>query len=263
MNTATQPQMALGDFTHLAEMYSLYRPSYAPTVLDAILGIVKKPVNTIDFADVGAGTGIWTRMVAARGCHSVVAVEPNAEMRKHGMNQSQHLAIEWREGSGEVTHLADESVDLISMASSFHWTQFDLSTKEFHRVLRQGGHFVALWNPRFIEDNPVLVAIEQKAYELAPNMQRISSGKSSFVNNLSQKLLNCAYFTDLTYLEGRHTAALTPQQYLGVWNSVNDIRAQMGEAVFKEFMQFIEQSISHLDVVNCTYLTRAWIMKKK
>jgi hypothetical protein len=46
------------------------------------------------------------------------------------------------------------------MASSFHWADFELATKEFSRVLRKGGRFCALWNPRLIEVNPMLVEIE-------------------------------------------------------------------------------------------------------
>jgi ubiquinone/menaquinone biosynthesis C-methylase UbiE len=49
--------------------------------------------------------------------------------------------------------LADGSVDLVSMASSFHWADFDTACDEFHRILRSGGVFVALWNPRLIEVN--------------------------------------------------------------------------------------------------------------
>ncbi len=46
------------------------------------------------------------------------------------------------------------------MASSLHWANFDKACDEFHRILRPGGVFVALWNPRFIEANPLLVEIE-------------------------------------------------------------------------------------------------------
>jgi ubiquinone/menaquinone biosynthesis C-methylase UbiE len=260
-----EPSLKLkhGDFTKLASMYSHYRPGYSSTVLKAILGIVGKPVTEIDFADVGAGTGIWTRMVAEKNCRSVVAVEPNAEMRKMGMGHVLNRQIQWQEGSGEMTHLDNESIDLLSMASSFHWVNFEAGTKEFYRVLREGGHFVALWNPRYIDDNPLLVDIEKKIYALAPHIKRVSSGKSEFVDNLSGQLLHSPYFEDLTYLEGRHTNHLTPEQYIGVWNSVNDIRSQMGEAVFEQFMHFVRMQVESLTVIPCTYLTRAWIVRKK
>lgn len=261
--TTTAEKMKPGDFSKLAENYSKYRPSYSKSVLSAILGIVGKPVSQIDFADVGAGTGIWTRMVAGQHCHSVMAVEPNAEMREQGRNGNQGLAIQWQAGSGENTGLADESVDLLSMASSFHWVDFEKGTKEFHRVLKKGGCFVALWNPRYIEDNPVLVDIENKIYALAPHIQRVSSGKSNFVEALSKKLLVSPHFEDLVYLEGRHSIPLSPKQYLGAWESVNDIRSQMGETLFNQFLDYVKQKTNHLSTIDSTYLTRAWVVRKK
>jgi len=44
----------------------------APQV--AILRYVGRAVASVDAADVGSGTEIWTRTLAARGLHSVVAV---------------------------------------------------------------------------------------------------------------------------------------------------------------------------------------------
>ena len=52
-----------GDFTGLASDYSKHRPDYCPSVLKALVGLLGKPATEIDFVDVGAGTGIWTRMV--------------------------------------------------------------------------------------------------------------------------------------------------------------------------------------------------------
>ena len=68
--------------------------------------------------------------------------------------------IEWINGSAENTYLKSNSADWISMASSFHWADFDKAISEFHRVLRKGGIFTALWNPRLISINPILVEIE-------------------------------------------------------------------------------------------------------
>lgn len=252
-----------GDFTTLAEKYSAYRPDYSVSVLNAILGIINKPRAEIDIADVGAGTGIWSRMLAATGCRSVVAVEPNDEMRKMGEAHPNNGRLKWFKGSGEATTLADESCDLISMASSFHWVDFEKGTTEFCRALKSNGYFVALWNPRFINDNPVLVDIENKIYELSPNVKRVSSGKSAFVDDLSQKLENCALFSEVVYLQGKHQITMTAEQYIGAWESVNDVRVQMGEENFATFMNYVKSTVTPLGKIACTYLTRAWVAKKR
>ena len=52
-----------GDFSGLSRHYSKNRLDYSQSVLDALIGLLNKSNNEIDFAYVGAGTGIWTRMV--------------------------------------------------------------------------------------------------------------------------------------------------------------------------------------------------------
>lgn len=252
-----------GDFTGLAKDYSQHRPDYCPSVLKALLGLLDKPVAEVDFVDVGAGTGIWTRMVHAAGVRSVTGVEPNDDMRKNGMADSQHTNIRWLAGSAEVTGLADASADWSSMASSFHWANFDTATKEFHRVLRAGGRFTALWNPRLIEVNPLLVEIEAHLDTLRPNIKRVSSGRSGITETLAEQLWASPYFEDVVYLEGRHVIKMTPDRYLGVWRSVNDLRVQLGPEKFDAFLAYVEQQIVGLDVIEATYLTRAWSARRK
>jgi ubiquinone/menaquinone biosynthesis C-methylase UbiE len=127
-------KLKAGDFTGLAKDYSQHRPDYCPSVLRALLGLLGKPTAEVDFADVGAGTGIWTLMVYAAGVGSATAVEPNKDMRNNGISDSQHTSVRWLAGSAEATGLPSASADWLSMASSFHWANFDTATQEFHRV---------------------------------------------------------------------------------------------------------------------------------
>jgi ubiquinone/menaquinone biosynthesis C-methylase UbiE len=251
----------LGDFTGLAANYSKFRPDYSPFALDALLGLVNKPVTDIDFVDVGAGTGIWTRMVAARNVNSATAVEPNTDMRQHGIKDSTTTHIRWIEGNGEHTQLADNSADVLTMASSFHWVDFDKGVKEFSRVLRNDGLFCALWNPRLLEANPFLLEIENKLYEMAPHIKRVSSGRASFTDELATNLRNRPEFSDVIYIEGQHKVEQTPEEYLGVWWSVNDIRVQAGEECFAAFMEYVKEKVADVKFIETTYETRAWVAR--
>ena len=109
-----------GDFTGLAKNYSQNRPDYCPSVLKGLLGLLEKPIVEIDFVDVGAGTGIWTRMVHDAGVRSLIAVEPNEDMRTRGIGDCCDTSIVWSAGSAEATALPGGSADWLSMASSFH-----------------------------------------------------------------------------------------------------------------------------------------------
>ena len=201
-------------------------------------------------------------MLAARGLHSVVAVEPNDDMRAQGIETSRGTNIAWRKGSAEATGLPDGSADLVSMASSLHWADFDKGCDEFHRILRPDGAFAALWNPRLIEASPLLFEIEAQITRLKPDIQRVSSGRSGITERLTDLLSAKPQFTDVLYFEGRHTVRQTPEQYLGAWRSVNDLQVQLGPDLFTQFLDFIEERIAGLAAIETIYVTRAWAARR-
>lgn len=258
-----QTTLKAGDFTGLAKDYSQHRPNYCPSVLNGLLGLLNRLVQEVDFVDVGAGTGIWTRMVYDKGVKSVTAVEPNDDMRANGIADSASISIRWLAGNAEKTGLPAASCDWLSMASSFHWADFDMATREFHRILRPEGRFTALWNPRLIEANPLLVEIEAHLDTLRPNIKRVSSGRSGITETLLDRLWSSPRFDDVVYLEGRHIIPMTPERYLGAWRSVNDLRVQLGPEKFDAFLGFVEDRIKGLEVIEATYLTRAWSARRK
>jgi ubiquinone/menaquinone biosynthesis C-methylase UbiE len=254
--------MKHGDFTALAADYAKFRPGYAPQVAAAILNYAACDPARKYAADVGAGTGIWTRVLAAHGFCSVVAVEPNDEMRAQGEDCSRATGIEWRKGSAEATGLAAGSVDLVSMASSLHWADFDKACEEFHRILRPAGVFAALWNTRMTELNPLLAGIEAEITRLKPGIRRKSSGRSALTDRLTELLSNKVGFSDVLYMEGRELVSQTPAEYLGLWRSVNDLQVQMGPELFGRFLEIADERVAGLEKVETTYLTRAWVARR-
>lgn len=252
--------MQYGDFTALAKNYALYRPSYSPFVLEAFLSLgSRKNQENLVCADVGAGTGIWSRQLAAKGVQ-VIAIEPNDAMRNAGEMQTQ--GIEWRKGSAEKTTLPEASCDLVCMASSFHWAHFHIAVQEFHRILKAGGLFMALWNTRRYEANPLLIEIEEYLHKLVPNKKRVSSGRSEFCDHLTDHLRKCPQFSDVLYLEGQHIEKQNRERYIGLWESVNDVRVQAGEERFAQFIKYIKERIKDISIIEAEYLTRAWIAKR-
>lgn len=254
--------MKHGDFTGLAEDYTKYRPDYSMAALDAIIGLMGKSPDMADAVDVGAGTGIWTRMLAQRGFRSVTAIEPNDDMRGKGRAHAANGGVTWRKGSGEDTMLPAGAADLVSMASSFHWVDFDKGVAEFDRILRPGGCFVAVWNPRYLESSPLLLEIEAHLGTLRPDIKRVSSGRSGLTEVLTKKLEDSPQFEDVVYLECKHTIEFTPERYLGAWRSVNDLRVQLGPDKFQSFLDYVEKKISGVQSIPATYLTRAWVARK-
>ena len=143
----TEDLTPTGRFSDRAEDYRRYRPDYPRAALDAILEGLGDPAELVA-ADIGAGTGISSRQLAARGVR-VLAVEPNPGMRAAA---SPHERVEWHEGTAEATGLAGGSVDLVLCAQAFHWFRAPEALAEFHRILRPRGRLALMWNSRDHDD---------------------------------------------------------------------------------------------------------------
>ena len=137
-------------FTDRVADYVRFRPDYPEAALDAIVGGLGY-AGMLTVADIGAGTGILSWQIAARGA-LVVAVEPNEEMRKA---VASHDRILLQDGTAEVTGLKDESVDLVVCGQAFHWFDPVFALPEIRRVLRGLGRLALIWNVRDADD-PVM-----------------------------------------------------------------------------------------------------------
>lgn len=125
-------------FSGRAELYAQSRPSYAQGAADLIRSAV--PRGGI-VADIGAGTGIFTRQLLAAG-YRVYAVEPNADMRAMLSGCGAQVVC----ASAEATGLPDKSVQLVTAAQAFHWFDKEKFRAECRRILSDGGKVLLLWN---------------------------------------------------------------------------------------------------------------------
>lgn len=127
-------------FGRAAVAYERGRPPYPDRAIDWLL-----PPGAARAADLGAGTGKLSRMLANRGL-SVVAVEPSAGMREQLHRAVPSVAV--TAGSGERIPLASGSVNVVLAAQSWHWVDPALAVPEVARVLAPGGRLGVLWNLR-------------------------------------------------------------------------------------------------------------------
>ena len=133
-------------FTVRAGSYVGGRPGY-PGALGELLaarGLLARPC-----ADVGAGTGLFTRSLLDAGA-TVRAVEPNAAMRAE-LERELGAAVRAGRlrvlpGSAEATGLDATSVGLVACAQSAHWFDPVRAGAEFRRVLAPGGSLLLVWN---------------------------------------------------------------------------------------------------------------------
>ncbi|MFJ3495992.1 class I SAM-dependent methyltransferase [Streptomyces sp. NPDC086091] len=130
-------------FNAAAAQYAANRPSYPAALLDAIEELAGRSLTGARVADVGAGTGIATALLHARGAR-VVAVEPGEGMAVQFRRTLPDVPVV--RGDGNHLPLAADSLDFLTYAQSWHWTDPALAVPEALRVLRPGGALALWWN---------------------------------------------------------------------------------------------------------------------
>ena len=129
-------------FGPAATLYDRVRPTYPEAAVRWGLAPVGSPAR---IADIGAGTGIMTRLLRSMG-HEVVPVEPDPQMRQVLGQATPGLEV--LAGSAESIPLPDAGIDGALAAQAYHWFDPDRAHAELARVIRPGGVFVAIWNDR-------------------------------------------------------------------------------------------------------------------
>ena len=189
-------------FTSRAEDYAKYRPSYPSTVIDRIVAELGD-LSKLTAADIGAGTGISSRLLADRGIR-VIAIEPNAAMRQVAQA---HPLVESRDGSAEDTKLPDASVDLVTCFQSFHWFNPEPTLKEFARILKPQGRLAAIWHNRNRED--------EFTWKYSTLTQIVSNNNSELRYGTERHLRNTSLFNPVRHLIFPYRQALNSKALIG------------------------------------------------
>lgn len=131
-------------FGRVAELYDRARPSYPAAAIDALLqygGL--RPGSRV--AEIGAGTGKATVLLAARGLH-VTAIEPSAEMAAVARAKlAGRPDVTIVECPFETWEPADRFDALVSV-QAWHWIDPAVRYARARRVLAPGATLAAVWS---------------------------------------------------------------------------------------------------------------------
>lgn len=161
-------------FSDRVENYRRYRPGYPEAVIDVLMDRCHLDETSV-IADIGSGTGIFTRQLLGRNLR-VIAIEPNREMRQAAESLlAGYDLFSSVEGRAEASNLPDSMVDLIVSAQAFHWFQRNPARKEFARILKPCGWVALLWNQRkvqqqFQQDYDALIREQAPEYNSVNHM---------------------------------------------------------------------------------------------
>ncbi|TJY44002.1 class I SAM-dependent methyltransferase [Cohnella pontilimi] len=160
-------------FSNRVDTYVKYRPSYPKEAIDYLYDAAGFRPDAV-VADVGAGTGIFSRLLLERGSR-LIAVEPNDNMREAAESAfGSDSRFRGVRGSAEATGLADESVDFIVCAQAFHWFDRSAAQTEFRRILKPGGKAALLWNTRLTHGSQFLEEYEALLHKFGTDYGQVN-----------------------------------------------------------------------------------------
>jgi SAM-dependent methyltransferase len=118
-------------FGEEAERYDQTRPSYPHELIDEVLGPSPEHLSVLD---VGCGTGIASRLMAARGAH-VLGVELNASMAA----VAERRGIPVETARFETWDPAGRVFDRVTAAQAWHWIDLVTGPAKAASLLRPNG----------------------------------------------------------------------------------------------------------------------------
>jgi SAM-dependent methyltransferase len=202
-------------FSATAGLYARWRPTYPLALGDFLLALIpptpasgaaRLPV----IADLGCGTGISTRLLAAPG-RRVIGIDPNADMLAEARRTTPpDAAIEYRRREAAATGLPAAGIDLVIAGQAFHWFDLGAAFAEIRRILIPGGFSAAFWNVRDEKHSPLLAE-----YRVLLERSSIEYDEVAKAEPTIARILAAAAIDDLLRAEFEHAQELDREGFSG------------------------------------------------
>jgi SAM-dependent methyltransferase len=160
-----------------SEGYARFRPRYPEELLRPLaqrIAAVPAP-QAAPTLDVGCGTGIFTRQLAALlpDAMPVLGIEPAERMRGVAMAGERRPNVRYGDGSAEALPMGTSQARAVTAATAAHWFDRPRFFAEAARVLVPGGILAIIEYVRDVEHSAAAAAVEAflgreggpKAYE--------------------------------------------------------------------------------------------------
>jgi SAM-dependent methyltransferase len=243
------------DYTPLADAY-VARPDYADAAIEEIAALTSLGPGARAL-DLGAGAGHLTIRLAALGC-DVLALEPNAAMRTHGIRRTRELRnVRWMDGLMEGTGLPGSSFRACTYGSSFGVVDRPVTLREAARLLQDGGWFVCVFNHRVLED-PLQREIETFIRSRVPDYDLGTRRQEQ-----DEVIASSGMFGPPHKIEASVAHVRPVEEWITAWRSHATLQRQSGDR-FHEIVDGIAAIVKRActDSVEVPYVTRGWVARR-
>jgi len=158
-------------FAATVEDYRRFRPDYPEALIDWIVERCELAAGSV-VIDVGCGTGIASRQLAARGL-AVVGADPNEAMLEAARAEGGQR-LRWALTDAETLDVGLDRADAIVGGQCFHWIDLARARPRFAELVGPDGPVVAFWNLRDGSD-PFMAGYEALLLEHAPEYAKVGA----------------------------------------------------------------------------------------
>jgi SAM-dependent methyltransferase len=272
-------------YAQLAALYHRARPICPVDLVDRLVRHAQVRAGDA-VAEIGAGTGLFTRLLSGRGLR-ICALEPVPEMRAHA---DELPDVTWTGGTFEHTGLADASQRWVVSCQAFQWADRDAALPELRRVLQPGAWFTTLWYSFDISQEPVLqrtVALLRQHIPSYAFVDRTTAARrlasravgalpASVQRTLGQtpplraaargpQLQSTGDFGKIVYHEGRVSQRVDREGYLDLWRSRNRLRTLGRDGGFDAFISAVADDLARhrVEQLELPYVFGAWSARSR
>lgn len=221
-------------FTGKADLYDKFRPGYP----DALIDFLYENTRCDTAADIGAGTGKFTRCLLKKPW-KVIAVEPNADMRGK-LYDIEGISVVG--APAENTGLDARSVGLVTAAQAFHWFDEVRFKAECQRILTADGRVAVIWNS-FIEEGLAARQMEL-CRRLCLGLVCGHTGKRSAEDG--DRFLRGSYFNTLEVAEFTGERIFDHESFIGETLS-RSYAPEKGQPNYERFIEELSKAFTEFE----------------
>lgn len=249
--SSTEPT---GNFTEQAEVYARSRPGYPCKLIDQLIAAASVQHGDA-IAEIGAGTGLFTKSLTDRG-FVITAIEPTKAMRDRAMMWPN---VQWQNGTFESTGLADQSQRWVVAAQAFHWADPPRALPEIRRILKPGCCFTVLWNNRQNDQHPITQWTRAAIDRCVPEFSHAYRD-----TDWTAALQSTGDFSHVISHEVEHEVSMNNERYLDLWRSHHRLNTIAGPKRMAAFMEELQVHLQEQrgDQIDVPYLCKAWTARR-